>query len=145
MNQFKKKLQIRWADLDPNGHVRHSVYYDWGAYCRIAFLTANDLSPSQMMELQVGPVIFREECVFKKEVRQEEELLIDLELVQARRNFSRWTVRHSICKEGGVLAAVITLDGAWIDTVKRKLTTPPVQVFDAYGVMPKSAAFEWLD
>lgn len=145
MKQYRKQLQIRWADLDPNGHIRHSVYYDWGAYSRIAFLTENGLSPSRMMELQVGPVIFREECVFKKEIRLEDTLYIDLELLQARRDFSRWTMQHLLYKESGTLAAVLTLNGAWMDTIKRKLTVPPELVFAAYEVMPKSAAFEWLD
>ncbi|HEX7757031.1 MAG TPA: acyl-CoA thioesterase [Niabella sp.] len=145
MKQYRKQLQIRWADLDPNGHIRHSVYYDWGAYSRIAFLTENGLSPSRMMELQVGPVIFREECVFKKEIRLEDTLYIDLELLQARRDFSRWTMQHLLYKESGTLAAVLTLNGAWMDTIKRKLTVPPELVFDAYEVMPKSADFEWMD
>ena len=145
MKQYRKQLQIRWADLDPNGHIRHSVYYDWGAYSRIAFLTENGLSPSRMMELQVGPVIFREECVFKKEIRLEDTLYIDLELLQARRDFSRWTMQHLLYKESGTLAAVMTLNGAWMDTIKRKLTVPPELVFDAYEVMPKSADFEWMD
>ena len=145
MKQYRKQLQIRWADLDPNGHIRHSVYYDWGAYSRIAFLTENGLSPSRMMELQVGPVIFREECVFKKEIRLEDTLYIDLELLQARRDFSRWTMQHLLYKESGTLAAVLTLNGAWMDTIKRKLTVPPELVFDAYEVMPKSADSAWMD
>ena len=38
MKEFKNSIQLRWSDLDPNFHVRHSVYYDWGAFCRIEFL-----------------------------------------------------------------------------------------------------------
>ena len=38
MKDFIKEIQVRWSDLDPNFHLRHSVYYDWGAYCRIEFL-----------------------------------------------------------------------------------------------------------
>ena len=30
--------RLRWSDLDPNGHVRHSVYYDWAATVRLAYL-----------------------------------------------------------------------------------------------------------
>ena len=37
MEPFKQNLQVRWADLDPNGHVRHSVYYDYGAQIRRAY------------------------------------------------------------------------------------------------------------
>jgi acyl-CoA thioesterase FadM len=32
---FSKQLSFRWSDLDPNFHVRHSAYYDFGAQHRI--------------------------------------------------------------------------------------------------------------
>lgn len=38
MEKFIQEIQLRWSDLDPNFHLRHSVYYDWGAFCRIEFL-----------------------------------------------------------------------------------------------------------
>ncbi|MCF3107179.1 acyl-CoA thioesterase [Niabella sp. CC-SYL272] len=145
MERFIQALQIRWADLDLNGHLRHSVYYDWGAYCRISFLSKKGLTTAKMTELHVGPVIFREECVFKKEIRLEDTVTIDLELTQSRRDFSRWAMRHHIYKEAQILAAVITLEGAWIDTLKRKLTVPPSVVAAAYGAMPLAADFKWLE
>ena len=27
---YTKPVEIRWSDLDPNFHLRHSVYYDYG-------------------------------------------------------------------------------------------------------------------
>ncbi|WP_300604531.1 thioesterase family protein [Niabella sp.] len=145
MERFTKTLQIRWADLDLNGHLRHSVYYDWGAYCRIRFLSEKGLTTGHMTELHVGPVIFREECVFKREIRLEDTVWIDLELTQSRRDFSRWAMRHHIYKDEQTLAAVITLEGAWIDTQKRKLTIPPPAVAAAYGAMPLAEDFKWLE
>ncbi|AHF14885.1 acyl-CoA thioesterase [Niabella soli] len=145
MKQFIKETEIRWSDLDPNGHLRHSVYYDWGAYARVSFLNEQGLSPDRMMELHVGPVIFREECVFKREIRLGDTAAIQLELVSARRDFSRWTVRHFIYKNEAVLAAVLTLDGAWIDTLKRKLTIPPPEAVKVFSEMPLAEGFKWTD
>ena len=65
MSAFIQEVQIRWSDLDPNIHLRHSVYYDWGAFCRIAFLTDRGLSTEVMNQLQIGPILFREECIFR--------------------------------------------------------------------------------
>ena len=31
MASFIKEISFRWSDLDPNFHVRHSAYYDFGA------------------------------------------------------------------------------------------------------------------
>ncbi|MFT4093816.1 MAG: acyl-CoA thioesterase [Niabella sp.] len=142
---YIKAVEIRWSDLDVNAHLRHSVYYDWGAFCRIEFLRENGLSTLKMQELNVGPVIFREECVFKREIRQGDVVTINLELTKARRDFSRFSIRHHIIKDGDVTAAIINMDGAWINTIKRKLVTPPGIVFTTYDIMPKSEDFEWLD
>lgn len=136
-------VQIRWSDLDVNGHIRHSAYYDWGALCRIQFLQEHGLDVKTMQQLQIGPVIFREEAVFKKEIKLEDAIQINLKLLKARKDFSRWTMQHEIIKENNI-ATLITLDGAWISTALRKLTTPPGIVALAYENMPKSDTFEWL-
>jgi len=61
MNEFNIPVELRWADLDPNFHVRHSVYYDYGAFCRIQFLAAHGITAQFMQIQQFGPIIFREE------------------------------------------------------------------------------------
>ena len=38
MNQFQQQVSVRWDDLDPNGHVRHSAYYNYGSQARVAYL-----------------------------------------------------------------------------------------------------------
>jgi acyl-CoA thioester hydrolase len=145
MEAFITPIEVRWSDLDPNVHVRHSVYYDWGALSRIRFLNQNGLSTSTMQQLQIGPIIFREECVFKREVRLEDVITIDVEVMKARRDFSRWTIRHNIVKDGNTVAAILTLDGAWIDMAKRKLAVTPQEVINAFQVMPKAKEFEWAE
>ena len=57
LNSYFKNIEIRWADLDPNFHVLHSKYYDFGAYCRMAFLTAHGVTVALMQQYQVGPII----------------------------------------------------------------------------------------
>jgi acyl-CoA thioester hydrolase len=143
MNEYLKPIQIRWADLDPNFHLRHSVYYDYGAYCRVCFLEEYGLSNSKMQELSIGPILFREEAVFRKEVRLGDNLSINLRVLKARKDYSRWTIKHEIIKNENVLAAVITVDGAWINTLQRKLATPGELAASVFEAMPKDDAFEW--
>lgn len=145
MENFKKEVQVRWSDLDPNVHLRHSVYYDWGAFCRIAFLDEHTLSAELMQRLQIGPILFREECVFKKEIRLGDKVAINLQILKAKRDFSRWTIQHTVIKNEETIAAILTVDGAWLDTVKRKLATPPAEVFNVFSQMPLSENFQWLD
>lgn len=137
MPPFLKSLELRWADLDPNFHLRHSVYYDFGATARIEFLAQNGITVAFMQQHHFGPVIFREECVFKKEIRLSDTITIDLALKQSTPDFSRWTIQHTIYKNTDTVSAILTIDGAWMDTVKRKLTLPPAQVVAAFGNMPK--------
>ena len=144
MSEYIKRLDIRWSDLDPNFHLRHSVYYDYGAFCRVSFLEEFGLTHSIMQELKFGPILFREEAVFRREVVLGDALKINLRLTKARKDFSRWSIRHEIIKNEDKVAAVITVDGAWINLVLRKLATPPAEVIDVFSKMEQSADFEWL-
>lgn len=145
MSVFEMPLQIRWSDLDPNFHLRHSVYYDWAAMCRMDYLVRNGLTPALMQRLQFGPIIFREECVFRKEIKYGDEIAINLLLIKGRRDYSRWTIGHEIKKTDGTLCAVVTIDGAWLNIAERKLFIPPAEVSEVFGQMPMGKNFEWVD
>ena len=142
---YTKPIEIRWSDLDPNFHLRHSVYYDYGAYVRISFLEEHGLNAAYMEANKFGPILFREECVFRKEVRLGDTLTINLELLKARQDQSRWSIRHQIIKNGSIVAAVLTVEGAWINLEQRKLATPPEQVLHVFGNMPRAGEFEWMN
>jgi acyl-CoA thioester hydrolase len=144
MEQFIQTAEIRWSDLDPNFHLRHSVYYDYGAFARINFLNMHELTPEFMNEYQFGPILFREECVFRKEIRLGDTISLDVRLLRSRTDFSRWSIRHNIFKNTDVLAAVLTVDGAWIDLQRRKLATPPEKVAHVFEQMPRTEDFEWI-
>jgi len=142
MQAYERKVELRWADLDPNFHLRHSVYYDFGAFIRIEFLYENGLSQEGLTQYHFGPILFREECVFRKELKMGDSITINLELLKAKEDFSRWSIVHQL-KKDGQLAAVLTVDGAWIDTRLRKLTGLPLGFRHVFEQMPRSENFEW--
>ncbi len=144
MNSYNKSIEIRWSDLDPNFHVRHSVYYDMCAYVRMSFLTDYGLSAGVLTAHQIGPILFREECLFKREIKFGDIVSINLWLKQCSPSFSRWTMQHDIIIDTETIAAQVTVDGAWIDTARRKLTIPEVLVKQTFDQLPKSADFKWL-
>jgi len=145
MEKYIKQLDIRWSDLDPNFHLRHSVYYDWGAYCRMCFFTESGLSTQVLQDHQVGPILLREECVFRREVKFGDAITINLEITRAKTDFSRWSIQHQVFKNDKELSAVLKVDGAWIDTEKRKLTLPPPVATEVFRKMPPSPEFEWIN
>ena len=141
MNEYSKKLEIRWADLDPNFHVLHSKYYDYGAYCRMSFLTEHGITPAVMIEKSIGPIIFREECLFKREIKFGDQLVVYLKLSKCNDDADRWSMVHELWTNGDTLAAVINIDGAWIDTKIRKLAKPPEIFKTGLLQIPKTANF----
>lgn len=145
MSNYRKPIEVRWSDLDPNFHMRHSVYYDYGAWLRITFLEEHGLTAAFMAKNHFGPILFREECVFRKEIRLGDKVSIELQLLKAREDQSRWTIVHHIYKNDNVLAAVVTVDGAWINVLERKLTTPPEEVWHVFNNMPRAENFEWIN
>lgn len=142
---FKQNLQIRWADIDANRHLRHSVYYDFGASMRMDALSSEGLTMQKLVELKMGPILFREEAIFKREILFGDEITIDVEIVRSRKDFSRWSLRHNLVKADGTLAAIINIDGAWIDLVKRKLTVPDEFIVHIFEKFPRSQDFEFVD
>jgi len=144
MESFILPVQVRWSDMDPNFHLRHSVYYDWGALCRIEFLYKYELTAEVMTQLHFGPILFREECVFKKEIRLGDKVIVNLELLKSRKDYSRWTIQHTIMKND-IISAILTVDGAWLDTIKRKLAIPPQQVVHVFEKMPMGENFQWVN
>ncbi|MBP6478232.1 MAG: acyl-CoA thioesterase, partial [Chitinophagaceae bacterium] len=110
MEDFVMPIQVRWSDLDPNFHLRHSVYYDSGAMCRVAYLNKVGFTLQRMQETRIGLILFREECVFRREIRMGDDVTIDAKILKARRDFSRFTIQHQIKKDTETVAAIITVD-----------------------------------
>ena len=145
MESYVKHVEVRWSDLDPNFHLRHSVYYDWGAFVRMSFMMENNITPALMQQYHIGPILFREECVFKREIAFGDAVQVNLLLSAARKDISRWSMQHEVWKNGHTLAAIISIDGAWIDTHLRKLAQPPASFVSAFESIQKSAGFTWLE
>ena len=139
---FFVKPEIRWADLDPNFHVLHSKYYDFAAYCRTKFLVLNGITPQRMTDLKIGPVLFKESCIFRKELRFEDSIKVYMELVKILPDYSRWRIRHKIVKNDEVVSASIEVDIAWIDSELRKLIVPPEIVGNVTERIPRANDFE---
>jgi len=145
MSGYSKNVEVRWSDMDPNFHLRHSVYYDWGAYMRLTFLLEQGITPAVMQQLHFGPILFREECVFKREIAFGDKVSVNLFASKSRRDMSRWSMIHEIWKNNDTLSAVVTVDGAWIDTKIRKLATPPAMIQSVFEALPKTENFEWVE
>ncbi len=142
MENFQKTISLRWADLDPNFHLRHSVYYDLGSQLRIEVLEKMGLTLKLMQQEHFGPVLFREECVFRREIHLADTITINAKVAKMRSDASRWTIQHEFLSADGKLCALLTVEGAWMDTLKRKLASPTPQIImDVFNAFPKTDDF----
>lgn len=135
-NTFKTK--IIWAQMDPNRHLRHSAYADLAAQARIELLESIHLDMEAFAKLKMGPILFREELVYLREVTGSQVVTITTELTKSRKDGSRWSIRHELYRADGVKSAVINVDGAWMDMVHRKLAALPEELAEAFHGIPKS-------
>ncbi len=139
--EYVKNVEIRWSDLDPNFHLRHSVYYDFGAYCRICFLFDNGITDAVMKAHSIGPVLFREECFFKREIKFGDNVSVSLKLKSVSSDFRKFSMQHEIYKNDNELAALLIIDGAWMNTELRKIVTPPAIVINSLNTLYKTDDF----
>ncbi|WP_310391707.1 thioesterase family protein [Hymenobacter sp.] len=128
--------RTRWADMDPNGHMRHSAYADYAADQRVALLASWGYGVARFAQLRLGPILFREETKFLKEVSIGEEIRVDGRLASVSPDGSRWTIVHTLYKADGRVAATVTVDGAWLDLDRRKLTVPPPELAARLATVP---------
>lgn len=129
--------------MDPNFHLRHDAFYGIAAQARVEALVVSGFTSQRMQQLHIGPILFREECVFKREVRLGEKLELRTWLSKARKDGSRWSFYHEFVREDGTVCATLNLDGAWIDTKLRKLAVLPPDVAEEFLRIPHTDTFEW--
>ncbi|AKD05874.1 thioesterase family protein [Pontibacter korlensis] len=134
--------KVMWSHLDANMHMRHSAYADFAAQARIVVLDRLGLDLKAFQHLKIGPILFREELIYLREVGINEHLKVTVELTKSRSDASRWSIRHEVFREDGVKAAVINVDGAWLDLVKRKLTTLPTELVEQFDRLQRSEDFQ---
>jgi acyl-CoA thioester hydrolase len=144
MIEYSKTFELRWADIDANQHVMHSKYYELGAHTRMSFIIEHGMTLELMNTLKVGLILFREECVFRKEILAGEVVLVNVLLTKSRKDGSRWSVKHEIKKADGSVAAVMHADLAWMDILDRKLIAP-AEAKKLVELFPKAHDFEYTD
>ncbi|HOP45080.1 MAG TPA: acyl-CoA thioesterase [Flavobacteriales bacterium] len=142
---FRQPVVLRWADIDANFHLRHSVYYDLCAQQRMDVLAEVGLTMADMQRERFGPILFREECVFRREIKLGDPVFLEVAIHHLSRDHRKFGFVHRFVSADEDLLATLTVEGAWMDAVKRKLTVPPDAAVQAVDRLPHSPDFSWLD
>ncbi|MGV6846298.1 MAG: acyl-CoA thioesterase [Lutibacter sp.] len=139
---FQITFNTKWSDFDPNRHMRHTAYNDYAAEVRVRFFKKMGLSINEFAKLNIGPILFKEETNFKREIHLGETIKVNMILEECSKHLERWRFSHQVFNEKGEVAAEIFVYGAWIDLVKRKLTRLPSQFHHIFEEIPKSDNFK---
>lgn len=140
MSDYTKIIEVKWADVDPNQHLRHSVYADYATHVRVEWLADHGFSIQRMAELSVAPVNFEDRTFYLKEIRLGDRVTVDLELVGLTEDASRYHLRQLYYRNGEVCARH-EIKGGWIDLTRRKLGPPPQGLIDATRALRKAEDF----
>ncbi|HZH55006.1 MAG TPA: acyl-CoA thioesterase [Sphingobacteriaceae bacterium] len=134
--------QVIWAQIDANRHLRHSAYADYCAQARSNMLNQLGLSLDMFARDQIGPILFREELIYYREILLDEFIRVTVVLTKYNTENSRFSFRHEIFRSDGTKCAVVNVDGAWMDLKKRKLTTLPDAWKTILAKIPKSEDYQ---
>ena len=137
--------QVLWSQIDANVHLRHSAYADFCAQARSNMLNQLGLSLAEFSKMKIGPILFREELNYHREISLDEYIKVTVEISKFNRKNSRFSFRHEIFKQNGVRAAVVVVDGAWMNLVERKLTAVPEAWLPVLDNIPRAHDYVEVD
>lgn len=141
---LKHVLPATWSDMDFNRHMGNAAYLNLCTTVRLKHFADQGISFAEFERLRVGPVVFRDEVEYYREVQLLEKLTVHLEMLGSSDDHSQFKLRNEIWKENGVKAAQVVSTGGWLDMATRKLVVPPVVIRSALAAIPRGPAFEVL-
>jgi acyl-CoA thioester hydrolase len=144
MDAYDGIYNIRWSDLDANGHVNYAAYIDAAGDLRYRFFTERGFPPAKFEEMGVGPVYTAIHAQFLREVRMGETVTITYTLSGLSRQGGRWKVHHDVLKANGKRAVSIDLEGTILDLKTRKPALPTAELAAVFQLIPRAADFEIL-
>jgi acyl-CoA thioester hydrolase len=125
MDKFIYEGKVMWSQIDSNRHLRHSAYADFAAQARLEFLTHLGFNSAILNSHQLGPILFREEIIYHKEVGANETIHVTCVITKWNPEKGYWSFTQELYRSDKVKAATIIVDGAWLNLSNRKLTVLP--------------------
>jgi acyl-CoA thioester hydrolase len=144
MDRYAKAFTVRWGDCDLNGHVRNTVYDEYGIETRVGYIVEHGFGFDEFRKHHLGPVVVRMEIDYLKELDVGEKISVDLAVVGLSPDDARWKIAHEIHKENGKRAARIVILGGWMDLQARRLVPAPAALARIWRDCAKDPAYEDL-
>jgi acyl-CoA thioester hydrolase len=144
LNSYSKTYEIRWSDIDANGHVNYAAYIDAAGDLRFRYFTEQGFPPVRFEQLGVGPIYTAIHAQFFREVRMGETVTVTFSLVGLSPLGARWKIHHDVLKSSGKKAVAIDLEGAILDLSTRKPVHPTSELLQVFQLIPHPSEVEVL-
>lgn len=141
---YKKNFEIRWSDVDANGHLANSAYLNFMSHTRVGFLNENGFSLRKLVGHGIGPVVFSEQIHYFKESFLEQKITVSLEVVGLREDGMFFEFVHNFYDLNGKHLATCNILGAWINLKTRHLTNLPKDLIQKMKTFPKAENFKTI-
>jgi acyl-CoA thioester hydrolase len=140
-DRFRWEVQAAWSDMDFNRHMGNAAYLDLCTTVRMMHFAEQGVAMAEFERLKVGPVVFRDEIDYHREVHLLERLTVTLGMLGTSADGSHFRLRNEIWKAAGVRAATVVSAGGWFDVGTRRLVRPPASIRAALDVLPRLEPF----
>jgi acyl-CoA thioester hydrolase len=144
MNEYSRPYEIRWSDLDANGHVNYAAYINAAGDVRYHFFWEHGFPPERFEEIGMGPVYTTIHAEFLREVRLGETVTINYLVAGLSPSGTRWKVRHDVLKANGKKAVHLELEGVILDLTRRTPTVPAPELLQIFELISRAKDFEAL-
>lgn len=141
---YTKEFEIRWSDIDSNGHLANSAYTNFLSHARMGFFITYGFSMQDMAEFNIGPVVFYEHTYYYKESFIGKPITVSVEVSGLSEDGMFFKFEHNMYDDEGQHLASSDMLGSWIDLNTRKLTALPETLLKRSEAFPKSKHFKQL-
>jgi len=142
MDTYSREYEIRWDDLDANGHVNYSTYIDATADMRYHFLREHGYPTERFKEVGIGLIYTAISARFFREVLYGEMISITYLVTGLSPSGARWKVHHDVLKANGKKAVAIDLEGTLLDLTTRRPAVPPTGLIEVFNLIPRAHEVE---
>ncbi|MCL1865523.1 MAG: thioesterase family protein [Spirochaetes bacterium] len=141
---MEKTFYAGWKDMDFNQHMKNTAFLEKADDIRLMFFVENGFSMSEFSRIKIGPVVFKDEVEYFKEINLLDEIKITIASGGLSDDGSRFIIRNEFYNLNGKIAARVTSYCTWLDLSERKVTVPPEKLLMVLKSLPKTDDYKDL-
>jgi len=92
-NEHRASFKVRFGELDPYGHVNHSVYFSYLEFGRTEALEAHDLEMADIAAKGLQLVVTKVDVRFRQAAGPGDELTVETTIGELKRASAVWSQR----------------------------------------------------